>query len=110
MLRYKETKSEEAKANRKRIIDGLAKQNAYGVTLDVGGFGERCVDDPKGDVLDSVLCAVQAAWAHTRRAANFGIPVLEDDLLKKTLTLEGWIVDPSLQDFGSKRECESEGA
>jgi hypothetical protein len=110
MLRYKETKSEEAKANRKRIIEGLAEPNAYGVTLDVGDFGERCVDDPKGDVLDSVLCAVQAAWAHSRRAANFGIPIMEDELLKGTLALEGWIVDPAMQNFGSKRRRESEGA
>lgn len=102
MLRYKETKSEEAKANRIRVIEGLAGPNAYGLTLDVGDFGEPCVNDPKSDVLDSVLCAVQAAWAHTQRTANFGIPSIEDELLKKTLILEGWIVDPALQMFGKQ--------
>lgn len=109
MLRYKETKSNEAKANRKRVIEGLADKNAYGVTLDVGEFGERCVDDPKGDVLDSVLCAVQAAWAHTQRDANFGIPLLDDELLKKTLLLEGWIADPALQTLGSRFQRKGEG-
>ncbi len=108
MLRYKESKSEEAKANRKRVIEGLADQNAYGLTLDIGDFGDQCVNDPKGDVLDSVLCAVQAAWAHSQRAANFGIPMIEDDLLKKTMELEGWIVDPAMQSVGSKRQRISE--
>ena len=108
MLRYKETKSEQAKTNRRRVIEGLSGRNAYGFTLDVGNFGANCVDDPKGDVLDSVLCAVQAAWAHTQKAANFGIPSLEDDLLKKTLALEGWIVDPALQMFGKRSERKTE--
>jgi hypothetical protein len=102
MLRYKETKSEEAQANRRRVIDGLAGQNAYGVTLNMGDFSEDCVNDTKGDVLDSVLCAVQAAWAHTQKASNFGIPMIENELLKSTLALEGWIVDPALQMFGKK--------
>ena len=110
MLRYKEAKSKEAKANRRRVIEGLLGQNAYGLTLDVGDFGDTSVGDPKGDVLNSVLCALQAAWAHTPRAANFGIPSLEDELLKKTLTLEGWIVDPALQMFGKRCEQNAEGA
>ena len=42
-------------------------------------------DDPQGDQLDALLCAVQAAWSIGQ--ANYGIP---DDVD----TLEGWIVGP----------------
>lgn len=47
------------------------------------------VDDPSGDELDALLCAVQAAWAWSKKDANFGIPETADPL-------EGWIVDQSL--------------
>ena len=43
------------------------------------------VTDGSGDSLDSVLCALQAAWAWRRRAKNFGLPPTADPL-------EGWIV------------------
>jgi hypothetical protein len=46
-----------------------------------------CVNDPSGDYLDSVLCAIQAAWSYYRKDRNYGIP-------KKASTLEGWICDP----------------
>jgi hypothetical protein len=45
--------------------------------------------DPTGDQLDALLCAVQAAWAWSKRDANYGIPSTADPL-------EGWIVDESL--------------
>lgn len=47
------------------------------------------VDDPSGDELDALLCAVQAAWAWSKRDANFGIPETANPI-------EGWIVDQSL--------------
>jgi hypothetical protein len=47
------------------------------------------IDDPTGDQLDALLCAVQAAWAWSKRDANYGIPSTADPL-------EGWIVDESL--------------
>ena len=31
-------------------------------------------EDPSGDQLDALLCAIQAAWAWTRRAQGFGAP------------------------------------
>lgn len=34
---------------------------------------------------------------------------MKDELLKGTLALEGWIVDPAMQTFGNKRR-ESEGS
>ena len=51
------------------------------------GAAKECTDDATGDSLDSVLCAVQAAWAFTKRAENYGIPTNADPL-------EGWICDP----------------
>jgi hypothetical protein len=43
------------------------------------------VADHSADALDAVICAVQAAWAWERRAANYGIPPDVDPC-------EGWIV------------------
>jgi hypothetical protein len=46
-------------------------------------------DDPTGDQLDALLCAIQAAWSYTQRSCGFGAPInLDPD--------EGWIADPAL--------------
>jgi hypothetical protein len=45
-------------------------------------------DDPTGDEIDALLCAVQAAWAWTTRDQEFGMP-------EGTDPLEGWIADPT---------------
>jgi hypothetical protein len=50
---------------------------------------DECIADDTGDKLDSVLCAIQAAWAFNRRATNYGIPLGVDPI-------EGWIVDPEM--------------
>jgi hypothetical protein len=47
----------------------------------------ECVNDQSGDYLDSVLCAVQAAWSYTMRDRNYGSP-------EEANILEGWICDP----------------
>ncbi len=44
------------------------------------------IEDPAGDLLDAVLCAIQAAWSSVQPA--YGVPETCD-------LLEGWIVDPS---------------
>ena len=44
-------------------------------------------DDPSGDELDALLCAVQAAWAWKNRASNYGMHYDVD-------RLEGWIAHP----------------
>jgi len=60
-----------------------------------GSFGFEVVadsslaDDPTGDQLDALLCAIQAAWAWTKRDENYGAPPDVDPI-------EGWIADPSL--------------
>ena len=45
-------------------------------------------DDPSGDSLDSLLCAIQAAWAWCNRTECYGAPASID-------CLEGWISDAS---------------
>lgn len=59
----------------------------YGVSVQAPSW---LADDPQGDEIDALLCAVQAAWAWTQRAQGFGQP---DDLDP----LEGWIADPRLR-------------
>jgi Protein of unknown function (DUF429) len=60
---------------------------AYGIQLDLSAeLSEELVSDPMGDRLDTVLCAIQAAWAYNQCANNYAIPVGHE--------LEGWIVDP----------------
>lgn len=46
-------------------------------------------DDPGGDQLDALICAVQAAWAWTMKDRRYGAPADAD-------ALEGWIADPTL--------------
>lgn len=74
---------------RREILDTLrrgAVADTHGVTVEAP---DGLADDPKGDALDALLCAVQAAWAWTRREAGFGMPVGTDPL-------EGWIAEPGL--------------
>ena len=52
-------------------------------------------DDPSGDHLDALLCAIQAAWAWTQRKNGFGAPQDMDPL-------EGWIADPACNVRGAE--------
>lgn len=62
----------------------------HGVRVEIrDDRADALVSDPKGDALDALLCAVQAAWAWTRRDAAFGMPPGTDPL-------EGWIAEPTL--------------
>ncbi|MFK8032167.1 MAG: DUF429 domain-containing protein [Gammaproteobacteria bacterium] len=74
-------------AARQKIVEYLTSDeihNVYGVKVN---FEQPLEDDPSGDLLDSVLCAVQAAWAWKQR-----------DVIEQHLTVahrvEGWIADP----------------
>ena len=83
----------ERKAARKKLVSGLRS----GSTREVYGFGvrvgrrweERFIEEPGADALDSLLCAVQAAWAYTKRDESWGVPFECD-------RNEGWILDPAL--------------
>ena len=75
-------------AARTKILDALTSgslSERYGVTVAVDDAG--LVDDPTGDSLDALLCAVQAAWAWRNRSWLF----------RETASIdprEGWIADP----------------
>lgn len=77
--------------NRRAVIAALrgeAVRRIYGFPVEISPYcADTLADDPRGDHLDAVLCAVQAAWAWHRRDEGWGIP---DDCDQ----LEGWIVDP----------------
>ena len=60
----------------------------YGFNLDAP---MALADDPTGDELDALLCAMQAAWGFSRRDRAFGAPASGYD------RLEGWICDPALE-------------
>jgi len=80
---------------RQRIIKGLCSKYLrclYGCDFLISKeCAESAVEDPTGDRLDSILCALQAAWAYEQRLSasfRYGIPTDCD-------SLEGWIVDPA---------------
>src|SRR3712207_2594822 len=83
----------ERMAARKRLVAGLTSdtlREAYGFGISMGRrWRERFVEEPGADALDSLLCAVQAAWAYTRRDEDWGVPPECD-------RNEGWILDPAL--------------
>ncbi len=75
-----------------RFLQSDACVQTYKLRVSLSSEDEaQLSDDPTGDAIDSVLCAVQAAWSYTQRDNNWGIPVDADPL-------EGWIVDPNLLD------------
>ncbi|MGD9924614.1 MAG: DUF429 domain-containing protein [Pseudorhodoplanes sp.] len=69
------------------ILNGKL-EGLYGLRIEAA---RDLADDPSGDRLDALLCAIQAAWAWTMRDHGFGAPRAVD-------ALEGWIADPSLSD------------
>jgi len=74
------------RAARERLVAALEAGAApFGLRVDFGTWRLPCVEEPGADRLDAVLCLVQAAWAWSRRGANWGLPVRED-------RVEGWIV------------------
>ncbi|GAC1641111.1 MAG: hypothetical protein NVS4B12_03140 [Ktedonobacteraceae bacterium] len=78
---------------RQRIVDGIRSdelRKIYAVSIELSDtMANRLVQEPMGDELDAVLCAIQAAWAYIQREQNYGIPPTCD-------AVEGWIVDPAI--------------
>ncbi len=78
---------------RRDLVVGLFSETMrqhYGFGIELGTeLAVAAIEDPTGDLLDALLCAIQAAWAFTQREQNFGIPETCD-------ALEGWIVDPDM--------------
>jgi hypothetical protein len=83
----------ERRSARETLLAGLesaALREVYGFTVEMdGSWREEFVRDPSADALDSLLCAIQAAWANGRRNEDYGVsPECDPD--------EGWILDPAL--------------
>lgn len=69
------------KAVRRRVIKALRAGKPLGIRLQIAE--ERLADDGSGDLLDAVICAVQAAWA--ARRPRYGLPA-------DVPSGEGWIL------------------
>ncbi len=97
---YKNEKNKEATKNfkkeRKKIIDGVLSEeflNEFEFDLKIENhFIESLINDNSGDLLDSLLCSLQAAWGYSKKRYNYGISFGNDSQVKT----EGWIVDPTL--------------
>jgi len=68
-----------------KIISGVCMAE-YGFALEAD---PGICTDPSGDRLDALLCAIQAAWAWSKREDTFGVS-------SKLDPLEGWIADPKV--------------
>jgi hypothetical protein len=83
----------ERRSARETLLAGLESatlREVYGFTAEMdGAWREEFVRDPSADALDSLLCAVQAAWAYLKRDENYGVPPECDPE-------EGWILEPAL--------------
>jgi hypothetical protein len=67
----------------KGILDGACARD-FGFMVEASN--DLC-QDPSGDSLDALVCAMQAAWSWKKREDGFGVPSDLD-------ALEGWIADP----------------
>ena len=87
-----DTKKKQSDSQRESRRALLAKITG-GAVEDVLGFAVEAptelADDPSGDQLDALLCAIQAAWAWNQRTQRYGAPDTVDPL-------EGWIANPTL--------------
>jgi hypothetical protein len=83
----------ERRSARKTLLQGLESavlSDVYGFAVEMdASWREEFVSDPSADALDSLLCAVQAAWAYEKRDEGYGVPPECDPD-------EGWILDPAL--------------
>ena len=83
----------ERRSAREMLLRGLRSavmREVYGFTVQMDTrWREEFVGDPSADGLDSLLCAIQAAWAYVKRDKSYGVPPECDPN-------EGWILDPAL--------------
>jgi hypothetical protein len=92
--RYKDGEPSQTREVRDTMLRRLERgdlSRSYGLDVTMApALREQALEDDMGDVIDSLLCAMQAAWAYTKRHAGWGAPA--------GVTAEGWIVDPCLAD------------
>jgi Protein of unknown function (DUF429) len=83
----------ERRSARETLLRGLESavlRDIYGFAVEMAGrWREEFVSDPSADAIDSLLCAIQAAWAYEKRDEGYGVPPECDPD-------EGWILDPAL--------------
>jgi hypothetical protein len=83
----------ERRSARETLLAGLESavlKEVYGFAVEMDArWRDEFVQDPSADALDSLLCAVQAAWAYEKRDEGYGVPPECDPD-------EGWILDPAL--------------
>ncbi|EYD78052.1 hypothetical protein Rumeso_00389 [Rubellimicrobium mesophilum DSM 19309] len=79
---------ERAAARRELLgcLTGAEGQRRFGLRVEAPGW---LADDPTGDPLDALLCAVQAAWAHRLMEE-------EPERIAGLDLSEGWIADPDV--------------
>lgn len=76
--------SESQLESRLAIVDKITSDtfaDAFGFAVEAR---TGLADDPSGDQVDALLCAIQATWAWSRRDERYGAPATVDPL-------EGWI-------------------
>jgi hypothetical protein len=82
-----DTRAEQTPARmavRRQVLSALEEGRPLGIRVQMERkFEKQVVADGSGDLLDAVICAVQAAWAATR--PRYGLPAAAD-------AGEGWIV------------------
>ena len=86
----KSKQTDELTSARKKIVDSLESsliKDTFGLEVRLGNYRSCIIEDASGDMLDAVLCAIQAAWGYLNKNNNYGIPENVD-------IAEGWIVDP----------------
>jgi len=77
--------TEQQLENRRKIVGSLRERNPLDIRLQASRrFLRSLIEEPTADRLDSVICAMQAAWGWSNRERNFGLPASMDPL-------EGWI-------------------
>ena len=78
--------AEQRRARRSLLaaLTGKPGEDIYGFSI---AAPPELAEDPGGDDLDALLCAVQAAWGYSRADSDYGAPASLD-------RLEGWIADP----------------
>jgi hypothetical protein len=98
-----DTKSKQTQALKKsriEIVEGIQSnslKHEFSIEVSLNNYQEELIDDATGDLLDAVLCAMQAAWGHLHRHKNYGMPESVD-------LAEGWIVDPMFSIMKSAKE------
>ena len=84
-----DTRSEHTPARRQaraQIVRALKAGRPLGIVLQLARNDERAMlGDGSGDLLDAVICAVQAAWGWRKRRENYGLPA-------DAPAGEGWIL------------------